>query len=76
MLSTIVKANLQVRTADSLRESPIKQQIPAKGICNSLRNISVDNYRDDYGERKNTRGIQGKLGLAFGNDDDWPISSQ
>ena len=34
-LSELTNSDFQVRTADSLRESPIKQQIPAKGIYNT-----------------------------------------
>ena len=34
-------SNFQVRTADSLRESPIKQQIPAKGIFDNYNNASL-----------------------------------
>ena len=36
-LSELTISDFQVRTADSLRESPIKQQIPAKGIYNTWK---------------------------------------
>ena len=36
-----LNSNFQVRTADSLRESPIKQQIPAKGIFDNYNNASL-----------------------------------
>ena len=49
-LSELTISDFQVRTADSLRESPIKQQIPAKGIYSTWKRKLWKNEDWKYSE--------------------------